>query len=106
MPILKLNGFFVCLSSGGGGGGGGCGSSGRGGAGSFGKGGGSLGGGGGTALKPCRNDIGLNPELVLEAFNELLNATLIPVFDLLTQRNKKYFSELQIVLCFLEEVWV
>ena len=88
-PILKLNGFFACLSPGGGGGGGGAGSSGRGGAGSFGKGGGSLGGGGGTALKPRCTEIGLNPELVLV---ELLNAILNPVLILFTEGTKNFVS--------------
>ena len=42
------------------------------------------GGGGGTALKPCCTVIGLNPELPLVEFDEVLNAMLNPALDLLT----------------------
>ena len=67
-----------------GGGRGGAGSLGRGGAGSLGRGGRLSGGGGGTALKPCCTVIGLNPELPLVVFDEVLNAILNPALDLLT----------------------
>ena len=42
------------------------------------------GGGGGTALKPCCTVIGLNPELPLVKFDEVLNAMFNPALDLLT----------------------
>lgn len=48
------------------------------------------GGGGGTALNPCCTVIGLNPELPVVVFDDVLNAILNPALDLLTVKTDFY----------------
>ena len=50
------------------------------------------GGGGGTALKPCCTVIGLNPELPVVVFDDVLNAILNPALDLLTVKINFYLG--------------